>query len=43
MTVGGSSDDHFDVVNEHVLMFTGIVLFRVDISHWIVKLILSVN
>ena len=41
--VVGSSNDHFNVVNEHVLRFTGIVLFGVDISHWIVKLILSVN
>ena len=39
----GISNDHFTVVNEHVVMFIGIVLCGVDISHWIVKLILPVN
>ena len=41
--VVGSSNDHFNVVSEHVFMFTGIVLFGVNVSHSIVKLILSVN
>ena len=37
------SNDLFNVVNKHVLIFTDILLFGDGISHGIVKLILSVN